>query len=269
MHAILVCPRESELSGGHALKHGRAVVYNVRHYVESSVVPVDELAVVPDFVRLLNCHGASLTYSPFSNLPIHLRQEIRYYPNVRSSPLHKVTLKLCDNDLAHVRFAFNPLFECFFAFRAWLDPSRHALLLPWITKARPRIANIDWEPLTSLASLPRGSIPDFLVTQATTPLPSFADELACLRQVPPQVVRAETRIAYRNGKPRALRSAISDPRSFLVRIAALLEEFWERALAQEWPVFRSKLEAEVLFRARALALGGAEALVKGIHRDVS
>jgi len=32
---------------------------------------------------------------------------------------------------------------------------------------------------------------------------------------------------------------------------------------------RSKLEAEVLFRARALALGGVEALFEGIHRDVS
>src|ERR1700681_1531506 len=42
-----------------ALKHRRAVVHNVRHHVEGRVVPGDELAVVPDFVRLLNGHADS------------------------------------------------------------------------------------------------------------------------------------------------------------------------------------------------------------------
>ncbi len=186
-----------------------------------------------------------------------------------TAPFQKVTLKLSDDDLAHVRFAFSPLWECVAAFRAWLDPSRHALLLPWMTRTGPKIASIDWEPLASLASVSRGSIPDFLGPPPTTPLPRFAEELARFRQVSAQVVRAEIQIAYPRGMPRALRAAIADPRTFVIRIATLLEEFWERALAPEWPVLRSKLEAEVLFRARALALGGAEALFKGMHRDVS
>src|ERR1700682_4631825 len=45
-----------------AFKHRRAVVHDVRHHVEGSVVPGDELAVVPDFVRLLNGHADSLRY---------------------------------------------------------------------------------------------------------------------------------------------------------------------------------------------------------------
>jgi hypothetical protein len=32
----------------------------VRHHVDVGVVPVDELAVVPDLVSLLDCHADSL-----------------------------------------------------------------------------------------------------------------------------------------------------------------------------------------------------------------
>jgi hypothetical protein len=34
-------------------------MHNVRHHVEGGVVPGNELAVVPDFVRLLNGHADS------------------------------------------------------------------------------------------------------------------------------------------------------------------------------------------------------------------
>src|SRR6202795_288214 len=52
---------ENRGSGGQrvatkAFKHRRAVMHNVRHHVEGGVVPGNELAVVPDFVRLLNGH---------------------------------------------------------------------------------------------------------------------------------------------------------------------------------------------------------------------
>src|SRR4030088_1265380 len=45
-----------------AFKHRRAVVHNVRHHVEGSVVPGNKLAIVPDFIRLLNGHADSLRY---------------------------------------------------------------------------------------------------------------------------------------------------------------------------------------------------------------
>ena len=167
-----------------------------------------------------------------------------------------------------MRFAFSPLWECVAAFRAWVDPSRHALLLPWMTRVRHRLTGVNWEPLASLASVSRGTIPDFLSPPPSTPLPRFSEELAGLRQTPPQVVRAEMAIAFPRGVPRGLRPAVEDPEAFLHRVAALLEEFWDRSLAPDWPLLRSKLEAEVLFRSRALALGGADALFKGIHRDI-
>jgi hypothetical protein len=49
-----------------AFKHRRAVVHDVRHHVERSVVPGDELAVMPDFVRLLNRHADSFAIKRFA-----------------------------------------------------------------------------------------------------------------------------------------------------------------------------------------------------------
>ena len=114
----------------------------------------------------------------------------------------------------------------------------------------------------------RGAIPDFLSPPPVTPLPLLADELATLRRVPEHVVRAEMGIAFPKGVPSGLEQALREPAAFLARITSLIEEFWNRAVAPEWQLLRSRLEGEVLFRARSLALGGLDELFRGIHRDV-
>ncbi len=185
-----------------------------------------------------------------------------------TAPLRKVILRFAPEDLAYVRFAFSPLWECVAAFRAWRDPTRHALLLPWLTRIKPSASRVDWEPLSSLALIRRGAIPDFLAPPPMSPFPRLSDELARLRRTPADVVRAEVEIAYPDGIPALLRPALQNPSRFLEAMADRLEEFWRRALAPDWGLVRSKLESEVLFRARALALGGLEELFKGMHRDL-
>ena len=106
------------------------------------------------------------------------------------------------------------------------------------------------------------------ICSPTSPFPRLSDELARLRRTPADVVRAEVEIAYPDGIPALLRPALQNPSRFLQAMASRLEEFWRRALAPDWGLVRSKLESEVLFRARALALGGLEELFKGMHRDL-
>ena len=43
-----------------AFEDRRAVMQDMGHYVDGRVVPVDQLAVVPDFFGLLDCHAFSL-----------------------------------------------------------------------------------------------------------------------------------------------------------------------------------------------------------------
>jgi hypothetical protein len=183
--------------------------------------------------------------------------------------MRKVRIKLGPQDLSNVRFVFSPLWECVAAFRVWQDPARHGLFLPWISSVKSKLFGHDWEPLRSLASVTRGSIPDFLSPPPTTPLPELTDELRNLRSTPADIVRAELKIAYPRGTPRPLKGAFEDPKSCLEEVAFVLEKFWQLALAREWPVIRQKLEGEILFRARALSFGGPGALFQDVHRDVS
>ncbi len=136
-----------------------------------------------------------------------------------AAPLRKVTLRMGPADWAYIRFAYSPLWECVAAFRAWMDPGRHALLLPWITRIKTAVSHMDWEPLTTLAMAPRGAIPDFLAPPPTTPLPEINDELSSLRNVSADVVRAEIEIARRGDLPHDLQMALKQPTALLKRLA--------------------------------------------------
>jgi len=90
-----------------------------------------------------------------------------------------------------------------------------------------------------------------------------------LKQVPEDVVRDEIEIAYQGNVPQSLRRALKDPSALLAKLASLIEEFWHRAVAPEWGLLHARLEGEVLFRARSLAMGGLDHLFRGMHRDIS
>src|SRR6516165_4900843 len=183
--------------------------------------------------------------------------------------MRRVQIRLGPHDLSNVRFVFSPLWECVVAFRVWLDPARHSIFLPWISRVKRKLAAHDWEPLQSLASVTRGSIPDFLSPPPSTPLPELSDEITHLLRTPASIVLAELALTYPRGVPRAIRLGFEAPKRFLQDVASIVEKFWRLALEPEWPIIRQTLEGEVLFRARALAFGGPGDLFRDIHRDVS
>jgi hypothetical protein len=100
-------------------------------------------------------------------------------------------------------------------------------------------------------------------------MPTLEEELDTLRGSPNEVVRAEVRIAHPRGVPECLRRGIHQPRELVRRLANLIEEFWQNAIAPHWVVLRARLEGEMLYRARTLALGGTEELFAALHKDVS
>ena len=179
-----------------------------------------------------------------------------------------LTLVLGARDLANVRFAFSPLWECVAAFRAWRDPARHALHLPWIAAADRAARGADWTALDAALHGTDGFFPDFLSPTPTTPLARFMDEVAAVRRTPAAIVRRELAAAHPRGLPRALASAERTPRVLVGHLADQLTLFWQRCLRPVWPRVRARLDAEILVRSRALALGGADALFDGLHRQV-
>jgi len=101
-----------------------------------------------------------------------------------------------------------------------------------------------------------------------TAMPTLEEELDTLRGSPDELVRAEVRIAYGGAVPACLSRAMLQPREFLNRLADLIENFWEKAIAPHWAFLRARLEGEMLYRARALAVGGIAELFAGLHKDL-
>ena len=72
------------------------------------------------------------------------------------------------------------------------------------------------------------------------------------------------------GVPEPIRNRIlEDPHGAVERISRTLQVYWELAFADVWPRVRALLEADVLWRSRRLAPGGAHALFEDLHETVT
>src|SRR5215207_10184959 len=173
------------------------------------------------------------------------------------------------SDLARLRFAISPLVELQRSVRALDDPGAQALHLPWIVAMRAELADLNLDLLRALGPS-RVYTPDFIHPPPTTPLAELEDELGVMIATPPDHVRREIRRAYQcTGVPQILQPFLDDPPAAVVGLAALLREYWRRALAPHWDRLRSLLEGDILYRARRLADSGAQGLFADIHPELS
>jgi DNA-binding transcriptional ArsR family regulator len=173
------------------------------------------------------------------------------------------------DDLAETVFAFSALNETALSLRAWRFPEVHPEHVSGLRRLRPEFDALDNELLAALVT-DRRMLPDFLTPRPSTALPDPAAEFAALRHTPPSVVCDHVVRAYAGSPlPSALADARSDPASLLGRIADALESYWQRCLAPRWPRMRALLEADVAYRGRTLALGGAQALFADLDERVS
>ena len=171
------------------------------------------------------------------------------------------------DDVARLRFAFSPLSELVLSLVVLRAPARHSLHLPWVRAVRPRLAHLDLSDLHALVPV-HGIVADFLSPPPTSPLPDLAEELDRVRRTPDARVVADLRDVP--GVPRSTVDRIRrDPRRAVDRIVQTLSRYWEVALAAYWPRIRALLEADVLWRSRRLAVGGARALFEDLHETVA
>jgi DNA-binding transcriptional ArsR family regulator len=164
-------------------------------------------------------------------------------------------------DLARTRFGFSPLWEAVMSYRALQHPCRFAIHLPWIKEAQEAAPQMNLRPLQTLMH-PNWCIPDFLTPPPTTPLATFEDELAKLRQTDPEIVRREVRLAWSGHADLPADSAryLEHPQAALEELSETLHTYWKQLIAPHWPRWQALLENDVLERARRLALHGPEAL---------
>jgi Helix-turn-helix domain/Family of unknown function (DUF5937) len=181
-----------------------------------------------------------------------------------------IEMAFAAEDLVHTRFAISPLWEAVASVRTLRDPGAHALHVPWVEMARPRVGDLDLGPLEALLGDRGGYTPDFLTPPPGTPLPDLAEELERLRATPAREVRRELALRFPSRRlPAVLRPLHDDPTAELERLADLVGSYWDRALAPVWPRVKGLLDADVRYRARQITEGGPWRLFRGLHRSVS
>jgi hypothetical protein len=172
-------------------------------------------------------------------------------------------------DVARTRFAIAPLHELTQSVPAMIDPARAAFHLPWIESLRGNLGGIDLLPAIELIS-PRGYTPDFMAPPPSTPLADFHEELELVRRASPTRIRKEIGIRFRGRRvPAAVQPLLDHPRREAGRLADTFAEYWGRAIAPHWPRIQALLRADIDYRAKQLAAGGADALFRDFHQLVT
>jgi DNA-binding transcriptional ArsR family regulator len=182
-----------------------------------------------------------------------------------------IRIHLTADDLAEIRFAFSPTWELMMsAYKTLKDPAKHALHLPWVTETRRHLEGRDLGLFLSLSSTEH-YVADFLTPPPDTPFPDLDQELERVVSTPVDQVRAEILgMCETSEKAMAsLRHLADDPASWLPTVGEQMREYWKIAIEPHWPRIRALLEGDVMYRARQLALGGAELLFADLHPAVS
>ncbi|MER6299856.1 transcriptional regulator [Kitasatospora sp. NPDC001539] len=175
-------------------------------------------------------------------------------------------------DLADTRFALSPMHEAVLSLRVLRDPGLSALHLPWRRAALGGLGSLDTGLLLSLVAR-RRTVPDFLTPVPAVFAPGFEEELAVVRGTAPEVVRRDLVATHApDPVPEALRAAVAGDDAAVAglrdRLCEVLQRYWKSAIEPQWPRMRLVLEADMTYRARRLALGGARLLFADMHPDV-
>ncbi|WP_406210249.1 ArsR family transcriptional regulator [Kitasatospora sp. NBC_01560] len=179
-----------------------------------------------------------------------------------------VSFGLGVEDLADTRFALSPLHETVVSLRVLREPGLSALHLPWRRSVLGRLddpGGPDTGLLLSLVSA-RRTLPDFLTPRPGSFAPTFEEELAVARRTAPGTVRRDLLATHApDPLPAPLRDAVASPARVRDAVCELLAQYWELAVRPAWPRMRLLLEADMTYRARRLAVGGARLLFADMH----
>lgn len=175
-------------------------------------------------------------------------------------------------DLADTRFAISPLQEALFSLWALRDPGRHALHIPWRRSVLGEIDALDTRLLGSLVGETL-ALPDFLTPRPAAFAPTVEEQLAAVRDTSLDLVRRDLLATHAGSRlPDALREVTAPEaapvRRLLDALCQLLQQYWDVAFKPTWPRMRLVLEADMTYRARQLATGGARLLFADMHPNL-
>jgi hypothetical protein len=165
----------------------------------------------------------------------------------------------------NLRFAFSPLLETATAYHLLRHPFRPGIYDAWAEEVQRALYGVEL-PFMDAVILPRYYVADFLTLPPPAPRTDFEAELANMLATPAEFVQDNIRYAIEvGGESEARDYFLAYPSEALHCLVDELRLFWQRAIAHYWSRMLSVLENDVLYRARMLAIEGAESVINHLH----
>ncbi|WP_037367990.1 ArsR/SmtB family transcription factor [Amycolatopsis orientalis] len=182
-----------------------------------------------------------------------------------------LTLELSTSDLAGTRLAVSPLSETVSGLQALAGCWGRSRQRGWTRWAAAELAG---RPLDLVWTWPllvtgRSSWPQFLLPAPARAACTIDEALAAMCRTTPGQVRRSLRGVFGEELPASARALADDPAAGLRAIAAELRQAHDRLIAPHWPRLRAVLDADIAYRAKQWADGGARRLFTALHPALS
>jgi DNA-binding transcriptional ArsR family regulator len=181
-----------------------------------------------------------------------------------------LTLDLSVSELAATRFAISPLSETISGLQQLGGRGRQDVNMRWVRwasdeiAARPLVLSRTWPLIVN----DRPSWPQFLVPAPVSAGTTIDDDLAAVRRTTARQVRASLQRVFGEDLPDRAAELAAHPAAGLRAVATELREAHDRLIAPHWPRIRAVLDADIAYRAKQLATGGARRLFADLHPDL-
>lgn len=181
-----------------------------------------------------------------------------------------LSIELGVSELASTRFAISPLSETVSALQQLGGRRRQEGNLRWTRWALDELAARPLElPRTwPLLLHDRPSWPQFLVPAPIGARTTIDDDLTAMRRTTARQVRTSLQRVFGDDPPDSAVELAAHPATGLRVITDELRRAHDRLIAPHWPRIRAVLDADIAYRARQLATGGAERLFADLHPDL-
>jgi hypothetical protein len=182
-----------------------------------------------------------------------------------------LTIDLSVAELARTRFAISPLSETIAGLQqlgVWCrETQTHRRWIRWALDelaARPLAMPRTWPLIVN----DRPGWPQFLLPAPDRAGTTIDDNLAAMQRTTAHQVRTSLHRVFGPHLTGSAAELAAHPAAGLRAIAAELREAHDRLIAPHWSRIRAVLDADITYRARQLAAGGAARLFADLHPDL-